>query len=42
MFNGKRRWRRQPVPVLDTAAQALAELLAESARKHDDREPFRG
>ncbi len=37
MFEGKRRWRRQPAPVLDTAAEALAALLAESGSKRDDR-----
>jgi hypothetical protein len=37
MYESKRRWRRQPAPVLDTAAQMLAALLAESAGKYDDR-----
>lgn len=36
------RWRRQPAPVLDTAAAMLADLLRESAGKHDDREPAHG
>jgi hypothetical protein len=39
MFQSKRRWHRQPTPVLDTAAQMLADLLAESAGKRDDRGP---
>jgi hypothetical protein len=38
MFDRKPRWRRQPAPVLDTAAQMLAALLAESAGKYDDRQ----
>jgi hypothetical protein len=38
MFDRKRRWRRQPAPVLDTAATILADLLRESAGKHDDRQ----
>lgn len=37
MFESKRRWRRQPVPVVETAAAMLADLRAESAVKRDDR-----
>lgn len=39
MFQSKRRWPRQPAPVLDTAAAMLAALLRESNDKHDDRVP---
>lgn len=39
MNDRSHRWPPQPAPVIDTAAQMLAALLAESAGKRDDRGP---